>query len=476
VTVVGEAVVSKLNFLGPLSIALLVAFVLDAAVTSWRRGGSSDRLRAALVGGGICVSLVLATLYGQLVIWQLLHIPFLITPSFLVALLAMSFDLSGEMLHASKLAGQVREGQRRLEMAATAANLGLWEWHGKSRQLWSTRLAREIFGLDDKEIGDYQKWLRRVHADDAERLVNEIKAALGSGEEYSTEFRIRADGEGPRWIMIRGRAERIGADGIAEVRGVMRDVSESRRASEETHQLRLELAHAGRVSMLGQISSSLAHELSQPLGAILLNAEAAGMILRSGSPDLEELKAIVTDIQRDDRRARDVIDRLRTMLKRKAVGAQAVQADSLVQDVMALVRADAATRRITLEQATSANLPMVSGDRVQLSQVLLNLILNAMDAVDEQPAERRKVIVATGQTSDAQIEFRVTDTGPGIPEDVVRRIFEPFFTTKSGGMGIGLAISRTIAEEHGGSLSADGGGGSGATFRFRLPVATEGVT
>jgi signal transduction histidine kinase len=241
------------------------------------------------------------------------------------------------------------------------------------------------------------------------------------------------------------------------------------------HELRLTLAHSDRVTMLGQLSSSLAHELSQPLGAILRNTEAAGMILQTETPDLEELKAIVTDIQRDDHRARDVIDRLRSMLKRREAETRPVAADSLVQDVIALVRADAGTRGISLEQLPSPDLPMASGDRVQLSQVLLNLILNAMDAVTGQPPERRRIVVAAGRTDDGQIEIQVTDSGPGMSEDVVRRIFEPFYTTKSEGMGMGLAISRTIAEEHGGSLSVVTSHGEGATFRLRLPIPEQGA-
>jgi signal transduction histidine kinase len=470
VSIVGEAVPGKLQFLGLLGSILLAAFVLDATVTLWRRGGPDDRRRAVLVGGSILVFVMLAVVYVQLVIWQLVHLPFLITPSFLVALLAMSFDLSRDMLGASRLAGEVHEGHRRLELAAAAANLGLWEWDGNSNRIWATRRAREIFGLDDGPSSDYRRWLERVHPDDSERLVSEIRGALQRNEEYAAEFRIDPAGQAQRWVAVRGRAEHVGPDGPVRVRGVMRDVSELKRVEDETHELRRELAHAGRVSMLGQLSSSLAHELSQPLGAILRNAEAAGMMLQSGLPDIEELKAIVADIQRDDRRARDVIDRLRAMLKRREADIQPVAADSLIQDVMALVRADAATRGIALEHGASPNLPLITGDRVQLSQVLLNLVLNAMEAVAGQPPDRRRILLAARQAADGQVEIRVTDSGPGIPADLAKKIFEPFYSTKTAGMGMGLAISRTIVESHGGSLAVDSDGGAGATFRVCLPV------
>ena len=238
-------------------------------------------------------------------------------------------------------------------------------------------------------------------------------------------------------------------------------------------ELRRELAHAGRVSMLGQLASSLAHELSQPLGAILRNAEAAGMVLDSKSPDHEELKAIVTDILRDDRRAREVVDRLRTMLRRRPAELQVVTADSLLEDVVALVRADAASRDIAIEQLPSPGNLKVDGDRVQLSQVLLNLVINAMDAVAELPSVQRNVTLGARTAPDGQVEFYVADSGPGIPPEFARKIFEPFFTTKPSGMGIGLAISRTIAEAHGGSLTMETQLHGGTTFRMTLPARAE---
>jgi len=473
VTVVDEAVTSRLQFLGLVTSGLLAIYVLDAAVTLWRQGGAEDRRRAWMIGGGVFSFVLLAGTYAQAVIWQLVELPILVTPPFLIPLLAMSFELGRESLRASRLARDLRESQRRLELAAGAADLGLWEWDGGMSRVWATRQACEIFGVTAETAGDYQRWLACVHPDDVPRLVKEMGQALESGEEVATEFRIRTKGREPRWIAARGRAEQPRPDRPPRVRGVLRDVSEQRRTQEESAELRRELAHASRVSMLGQVASSLAHELSQPLGAILRNAEAAGMALDSKSPDHEELKEIVTDILRDDRRARDVVDRLRTMLRRRPAESRPISANGLLEDVVALVRADAAARDIAIDYKPTRASIQVTGDRVQLSQVLLNLVLNAMDAVAEQPSIQRNVTMGATAAPDGRIEFYVADSGPGIPPEFTRKIFEPFFTTKPSGMGIGLAISRTIAEAHGGNLAMETQLQAGTTFRLTLPARAE---
>jgi len=470
VSVVGESVAGRWQFLGTVSSLLLLAYVLDAAIAAWRQGDADRRRAAALIGGSVSLLVVIAGTYTQLVIFDIVQLPFLITLAFLPPLMAMSFELGYDMLRASRLARELHESQLRLELAAGSANLGLWECDGRRSRIFATRRAREIFGLTDDQAHDFRQWYAIVHPDDADRLRKEMARAMESGEEYSTEFRIRPDRGTTRWILARGRAEPAAPGRPALVRGVLRDISEQRRAQHESQELRRELAHAGRVSMLGQLSSSLTHELSQPLGAILRNAEAASMLLASKTPDYGELKEIVADILRDDRRARDVIDRLRSLLKRREVEYQRTDTDTLMQDVLAIARADAASRGVTLDHVPTPGLPPVLCDRVQVSQVILNLVLNAMDAVADRPASQRTVRLWSQPGADGMVELCVTDNGPGIDVDAVRRIFEPFYTTKSAGMGMGLAISRTIAEAHGGRLVVDEPTPTGATFRLVLPA------
>ena len=225
--------------------------------------------------------------------------------------------------------------------------------------------------------------------------------------------------------------------------------------------------------MMGQLASSLAHEINQPLAAILLNAEAAERFLQHASPDLDEVRAILADIRKADERAATVIDRMRGLLKRHTVDTRRLDVGALVGDVAALVRVDAATRQVKLEVDVPGDLPPVRGDRVHLQQVLLNLILNGMDALDGASPENRRVSVTARLDGAQVVEIAVGDAGPGIPADTLAQIFDPFFTTKPDGMGMGLAISRTIIEAHGGRLWAENKDGGGAAFRFTLPIAEE---
>lgn len=244
-----------------------------------------------------------------------------------------------------------------------------------------------------------------------------------------------------------------------------------RRAEREAARLRNELAHVGRVGVLGQLASSLAHELAQPLGAILRNAEAAEIILAGPSPDLEELRAIVKDVKADDRRARDVIDRMKGLLRRRELDRVPLDLAALVQEVLGLVRPDAWNRGVRLLSAVANDLPPATGEPVHLRQVLLNLVVNGMEAMDATPRDGRVLSVQVRGTDDRSLEIEVSDTGPGILPEVSGRLFDPFQTTKPEGMGMGLAISRTLVEAHGGRIRAANREGGGAAFVVTLPAA-----
>lgn len=243
-----------------------------------------------------------------------------------------------------------------------------------------------------------------------------------------------------------------------------------RLAEVESRQRLVELAHLNRHSTVGELTTSIAHELNQPLGSILTNAETAELMLKGSSPNLDEVREILADIRRDDQRASEVIRRLRSVLKKTPFEMRYIDLNETVRQVIGFVTAVAHGRDIALKcSTTSANLN-VKGDAIQLQQVVLNLIVNAIDAISEAEAKEREVSVTTN-LSGTSAEIRIGDTGPGIATGDLKNVFDPFFTTKSQGMGMGLAIVRTIVEAHHGQVSAENQSSGGALFTIRLPIA-----
>ena len=254
------------------------------------------------------------------------------------------------------------------------------------------------------------------------------------------------------------------------IAGLLAQRNRRRRAEAEINRQRMELAHVSRVSTLGQLTSAIAHELNQPLGAILRNAEAAELFLQKGQPDLEEIRAILADIRKDDQRAGNVIERMRSLLKRRELEFNPLDIGELIEETVALAWPDALAREVNLTMQVSARLPVVHGDRVHLQQVLLNLILNGMDATATcNPADRRLAIRAEPGKA-GQVEIAVSDSGTGIPPEKLEHLFQPFFTTKPEGMGMGLAISHTIIAAHGGKIWGGNNDARGAIFKFTLPA------
>ncbi len=254
-----------------------------------------------------------------------------------------------------------------------------------------------------------------------------------------------------------------------EIQGIGRDVTQLKLAEGEAQQRREQVTHLTRVAILGELSGALAHELNQPLAAILSNAQAAQLLLDEGAIDRAELQDILRDIVADDIRAGQVISRLRALLKRGDRKLESVCMNEVVRDVLALARSQLVERHVAVIDEPSSNLPPVLGDRVQLQQVLLNVIMNASDALSTNDPSDRVVRVSTAYL-DGVVRVSVADNGTGLPPDVAERLFEPFVTTKTNGMGLGLSICRSIIGAHGGRLSGNNNPGRGAEFAFTLPL------
>ena len=313
----------------------------------------------------------------------------------------------------------------------------------------------------DRLIGRH---VREVFPPDlAERVTRCLAETTASGEPRTLEYDTAIDGKLRHW------EARVVPCGPDKVLSIVRDVTERKVAEQEARELRDELAHVGRVTSLGALTGSLAHEINQPLASIMANAQAALRLLDSPRLDKAELRDALDDIVSDDRRAGEVLRRLRALLTKEAPESRPLDIKDTMEEILQLVHSDVVMRRVALETDLANDLPLVQGDRVQLQQVALNLLINAFEAVQDLDVARRRVALqATRQ--DGQVVVSVVDYGRGIATADIDRIFEPFYTTKPDGMGLGLPICRTIAVSHGGALTAASNDHGGMTFSLRLPA------
>jgi len=585
------------GLLSSVSLLLLLIFFVDATITVWRRGG---RRRALVVGGSMIFGAILAW-HVPLVIWGIIDIPFFLCFAYSGIVAAMAYELSYDLLHAAQLARQLqaseadlRETQERMELAASAAKLGMWMWDIARNEIWLTDKGRALFGFAPSEKLDFDRFRSAVHPEDREFVRQAVQNSLRTGAEYETEYRVLlADGQ-VRWIAGRGHVDFNGDGQPARMRGASLDITKRKQAEEQfrlvveaapnamimvnaegritlvntqaevvfgyvreelighpiemlvperfrSHHMgyrhgyigdararpmgagrelfglrkdgsevpieiglnpihtseglfglasiidiserkqaeleaarqRNELAHLSRVTTLGELSGSLAHELSLPLSAILSNAQAAQRVLARGDADLAEVREMLNDIVSEDKRAGEVIRRLRLWLKKGEVQQHSLRINKVVQDVLKLIRSDLINQHVTVDTKLARNLPPVTGDPVQLQQVLLNLVVNACDAMTDCDTPERRLLVRTGMENGngtSAVTVSVTDRGGSIPEEKIEQIFEPFFTTKAKGMGLGLSVCRTIISAHRGKLWATNNADCGATFHFSLPI------
>jgi PAS domain S-box-containing protein len=313
-----------------------------------------------------------------------------------------------------------------------------------------------------------------THPEDLKADLNSVRQVLsGEIKNYSLEKRYIRKDRSPVWVILTVSLVQTAAGAPLHFIAVIEDITERKQAEAELLRQRAELAHVARVSTMGELAASVAHELNQPLGAILANAEAAELFLQQNPPALDEVRAIVADIRKDDERAGEVIRRMRALLRKHELERQPLEINSLAEDVLQLVSGDAALRGVALTADLGPMLPKVSGDRIHLQQVLLNLMLNGMDAMAGQARDRRRILVRTRLGADGWVELAVVDSGHGIEPDKLPRLFEPFYTTKPNGMGMGLSIARTIVEAHKGRIWAENNPSGGAVFRIALPALRE---
>ena len=362
---------------------------------------------------------------------------------------------------------QLHQINRHVEIAASSAKLGLWSWDPGTGLVWMTPYCRTMLDLLPDDKVDLDTFLRRLAGKNGQETKNAMESSVLQHTPFQAQFR-RSDGSGRKhWLSAVGHTTRDGP--TTHLIGTLIDVSDRRRAEIDADDQRRQLIHLTRGAVLGEFSGSLAHELNQPLTAMLANSQAAQAMLDDEDPDIEEIKAILEDIVDDNKRAGDVITRLRSLVKREDIAFQDLDLNEVVDGVIELIHSDLIERRIELRTKLDRNLPLVRGDSIQIQQVLLNLVRNACDAMSA--SENRQLTLTTDGALKDGAGILVADTGKGVPLELQDKVFEPFITSKSHGLGLGLAISRTILKVHGGSIWCKQNPGGGAIFAFSLPAA-----
>jgi PAS domain S-box-containing protein len=365
----------------------------------------------------------------------------------------------------------LREFEERVVLAAKAAHLGVWELDPVTDEVWMSDSARTLFQFDSETPVNHALIQDRVHPDDRPLRDSAVKGAIETRSQYEMEYRILLPDGKLRWIGGRGRWVKGEHGKGTRLIGVSMDITARKLAEAEALQHREEVSHLGRVAAMGEMAASIAHELNQPLSGIVSNAAAGQRFIDRGDVDLKEIRELLADISADGRRAGDVIRGIQSMVKKGTPAQQRVSLNHLVIKVTQMVKPNAMLHSCELETLLEPDLPAVEADPIQLQQVLLNLILNAFDAMRDTPVGRRKVVIAIERNDDGAIRTSVRDYGVGIPEEARARLFDHFFTTKPKGLGMGLAIVRSIVESHGGTVAAENAGGGGARFQFTLPAS-----
>jgi len=352
----------------------------------------------------------------------------------------------------------------------------VWEMDTATEELWMSDGARTLFQFDSETRLDHEKVQDRVHPEDRALRDSAVKGAIKTQSQYEIEYRILLPDGTLRWIGSHGRCVTGETGTRTRLIGVSIDITPRKLAEAEALRHREEIGHLSRVAAMGELAASIAHELNQPLSGIVSNAGAGQRFIDRGDVDLEEIRELLADISADGRRAGDVIRGIQGMVKKGISARKQVSLNDLVMNVVRMVHPNAMLHSCQLGTFLDPDLPTVEGDPVQLQQVLLNLIINAFDAMRDTPICNRKVVIATERNKDGTMRASVRDYGTGIPEEVRKRIFDQFFTTKGKGLGMGLAIVRSIVKLHGGTIAAENVDGGGARFYFTLPTASGGTS
>jgi len=366
---------------------------------------------------------------------------------------------------------KLKESEAYLAEAQGLSHTGSFGWKTSTGELvWSEESFR-IFEYEQTTKPSVELILQRTHPEDAALVKETFESASKDGKDFDVEHRLAMPDGSVKHVHVVAHAQK-GASGKLEYVGAMMDVTERKRAEEALRQTQTDLEHVSRVTTMGQLTASLAHEVNQPIAAAITNANACMRWLAAVKPNVEEARAAATRIVKDGTRAAEIISRIRLLFKKGTAERKLLDINEAIREMVVMLRGEATRYNIFVRTELALDLPDVMGDRVQLQQVLMNLIMNGIEAMKDVEG-LRELVIESQRAENEQVLLRINDTGIGLPPQQAEQIFNAFFTTKAQGTGMGLAISRSIVESHGGRIWAAGNPPRGASFYLSLPTKAE---
>jgi PAS domain S-box-containing protein len=367
---------------------------------------------------------------------------------------------------------ELRRSKAYLTEAQRLSHTGSWAWDVATKRSvhWSPEHYR-VFGFaPDEGIPSDEEFFERIHPQDRRRVIENFERAIfREKSDFDVDYRIVLPGGSIKHVRSIGHPVFKASGDLVEFVGTAVDVTERKHAEaarDKLRELEAELAHKSRVSTIGELTASLAHEIKQPIGAAVTNAEACLRFLDRDRPDVPEAREAASEMVRDARRVGDIIDRVRSLYQKGSSQLETIEVNEVIGEMAVMVQNEANRHSVTIRTDLAEGLPKVMADRVQLQQVLMNLMLNGIEAMLNKGGELH---LKSQLAEDGQVLISVTDAGIGLPTEKTDQIFNAFFTTKPHGTGLGLAITRSIVESHGGRIWATANSGTGTTFRFTLP-------
>jgi PAS domain S-box-containing protein len=382
--------------------------------------------------------------------------------------------LQAESRERARAQESLRRSEKYLAEAQRLTHTGSWVWQVPERN--ASHLSDEwyrIYGFDPEDgIPSLEQRLERIHPEDRARWHETIDRAVSEESDYDVEYRIVPPGAAVKYIHAVGHPVFDASGGLVQFVGSSTDITEGKRAEESLRQAQADLARVNRVNTLGELTASLAHEVNQPIAAAVTNANTCLRWLTRDHPDVEEARAAAMRIVRDGTRAAEIIKRIRLLFKKGTSERELVDINEVIREMIVLLRGEAMRYSVLVRAELETHTPRVMADRVQLQQVLMNLMINGIDAMKDVVGTR-ELAIKSQRAENGQVLVSVNDTGTGLPPQQADQLFTAFFTTKPHGTGMGLSISRSIVESHGGRLWAGENSPRGASFCFALPIDAE---